>query len=60
MRVPQHPHRLDRHQRTAGQHLVEDRQQTVDVLLIVHDFNQDGQVGRQLDQIGRVNDAVRA
>ena len=38
-RVLQHAHVLDRHERAARDHLVEDRQQPIDVRLIVDDLD---------------------
>ena len=41
--------RVDGHERTACDHLVKNRQQPIDVWVVVDDFNHDRQVARQLD-----------
>jgi hypothetical protein len=59
-RVSQHADAFHGDKRSTCDHLVEDREQTIDMLLIVYDLDHYRQVRRQLDQAGRVNHAVRA
>jgi hypothetical protein len=59
-RILQHADALYGHQRATCDHLVKDRDQTIDVRLIVNDLDHDWQICGQLDQAGRMNDAVRA
>jgi hypothetical protein len=58
--VPEHTHLFDRHEGTSRDHLVEDRQEPIDMCLVLDNLNHDGQVRRQLDQAGSVDDTVRA
>ena len=51
------PHLLDRHERPLREHLVEDRKKLVDVSLVVHDLDEDGEIGRQVDDALSVDDA---
>ena len=58
--VPDDAHTFYCHERPTRHHLVKDWGQTIDVRLIVNDFDHDWQICRQLDQVRRVNDTVRA
>jgi hypothetical protein len=51
---------LNGDERTAGDHLVEDRQQSVDMRLIIYDLDQHGQVAREFDEARGVYHTVRA
>jgi hypothetical protein len=50
--IPKHPDLLHRHQ-TVVDHLIEDRQQPLDVLLGVDDFDDDGEIGREIEDVRR-------
>ena len=58
--VPKHTHLFDRHEGTPCNHLVEDRQESIDMCLVLDNLDDDRQICRQLDQPGGVDDAVRA
>ena len=47
--VPDDAHTFYCHERPTRHHLVKDRDQTIDVRLIVNDFDHDWQICRQLD-----------
>jgi hypothetical protein len=51
---------LDGDQRTAGDHLVQDRQQFVDMGLIIDDFDQYRQIRREFDEACGVYHTIRA
>lgn len=43
--IAKHTHFFHCHQRTTGDHLVENRRQSIDVRLVVHDLDDHGQIG---------------
>jgi hypothetical protein len=51
---------LNGDERTPGDQLVEDRQQSVDMRLIINDLDQHGQIAREFDEARGVNYTVRA
>jgi hypothetical protein len=43
--IPEYANAFHRNKRSPGDHLVKDREQTINMRLIVHDFDHDRQVG---------------